>query len=120
LAAASTSASRVSINFPFEGLGFALGVALNLEPVLRDTVEAAYHTLRLQGGFRRPVQAARLFLVTVIANGLRYGDDVVQAASARAFDPAARPARVTPILGRADKVFIVGLTAAGVGLALAP
>jgi hypothetical protein len=102
------------------GLGFALGVALNLGPVLRDTVEAAYHTLRLRGGFRRPVQAARLFLVTVIANGLRYGDDVVQAASARAFDPAAKPARVTPILERADKVFIAGLVAVGVGLVLAP
>jgi energy-coupling factor transporter transmembrane protein EcfT len=102
------------------GLGFALGVALNLGPVLRDTVEAAYHTLRLRGGLRRPVQAARLFLVTIIANGLRYGDDVVQAASARAFDPAARPARVTPILGRADKVFIVGLAAVGVGLVIAP
>ncbi|HUX75422.1 MAG TPA: energy-coupling factor transporter transmembrane component T [Anaerolineae bacterium] len=102
------------------GLGFALGVALNLGPVLRDTVEAAYHTLRLRGGLRRPVQAARLFLVTVIANGLRYGDDVVQAASARAFDPAARPARVTPILGRADKLFIAGLAAVGVGLVLAP
>jgi energy-coupling factor transporter transmembrane protein EcfT len=95
-------------------------VALNLGPVLRDTVEAAYHTLRLRGGFRRPIQAAQLFLVTVIANGLRYGDDVVQAASARAFDPAARPARVTPILGRADKAFIAGLAAVGVGLVLAP
>jgi hypothetical protein len=109
LAAASTSASRVSINFPFEGLGlrglgFAQGVALNLGPVLRDTVEAAYHTLRLRGGSRRPVQAAQFFLVTVIANGVRYGDDVVQAASARAFDPAARPARVPPILGRIGQI----------------
>jgi hypothetical protein len=101
------------------GLGFALGVALNLGPVLRDTVEAAYHTLRLRGGLRRPIQAARLFLVTVIANGVRYGDDVVQAASARAFDPAAAPRRTIRILGRLDKAFIGGLAALGVGLILA-
>jgi energy-coupling factor transporter transmembrane protein EcfT len=61
-----------------------------------------------------------LFLVTVIANGLRYGDDVVQAASARAFDPAARPVRVNPILGQADKAFIAGLAVVGMGLVLAP
>ena len=102
------------------GLGFALGVALNLGPVLRDTVEAAYHTLRLRGGFRRPLQTARLFLVTVIANGVRYGDDVVQAASARAFDPATAPRRTIRILGRVDKAFIAGLAAVAVGLVVTP
>ena len=102
------------------GLGFALGVALNLGPVLRDTVEAAYHTLRLRGGFRRPLQTARLFLVTIIANGVRYGDDVVQAASARAFDPAARPSQGIRILGRTDKAFIGGLAAVAVGLVVTP
>ena len=100
------------------GLGFALGVALNAGPVLRDTVEAGYHTLRLRGGLRRPAQATRLFLVTVIANSLRYGDDVVQAASARAFDPAARAPQGEPILGRVDGAFIAGLAALGVGLLL--
>jgi energy-coupling factor transporter transmembrane protein EcfT len=100
------------------GLGFALGVALNLGPVLRDAVEAAYHTMRLRGGFRRPVQNARLFLITVVTNALRYGDDVVKAASARAFDPAASLPRANRILGRADKVFVAGLAAVGVGLLL--
>jgi len=101
------------------GLGFALGVALNLGPTLHDTVEAAYHTLRLRGGLRRPIQTARLFLITVVANALRYGDDVVQAASARAFDPAAGTGRGEPALGRADRAFIAGLAALGVGLLLA-
>ena len=97
------------------GLGFALGVALNLMPVLRDVVGAAYHTLRLRGGFRQPVQTMRLFLITIIANALRYGDDVVKAASARAFDPTASPTRINGILNPADKVFIAGLVAVGVG-----
>jgi len=100
------------------GLGFALGVALNLMPVLRDVVGAAYHTLRLRGGFRQPVQTMRLFLITIIANALRYGDDVVKAASARAFDPTANPTRINGILNPADKVFIAGLAAAGLGLLL--
>jgi hypothetical protein len=94
-------------------------VALNLGPVLRDTVEAAYHTLRLRGGLRRPLQTARLFLVTVIANGVRYGDDVVQAASARAFDPGAAPAQAIPVLDRGDWAFIVGLAAVGAVLMMA-
>ena len=98
------------------GLGFALGVALNLVPVLQDVVGAAYHTLRLRGGFRRPVQNTRLFLITVIANALRYGDDVVKAASARAFDPTARLPQSRPILGSADVALIAGLAAVGAGL----
>jgi len=100
------------------GLGFALGVALNLGPTLRETVEAAYHTLRLRGGLRRPIQTARLFLITVVANALRYGDDVVRAASARAFDPAAATGRGEPIMGQADRAFIAGLAVLGVGLLL--
>jgi energy-coupling factor transporter transmembrane protein EcfT len=98
------------------GLGFALGVALNLGPVLNDSVEATYHTMRLRGGLRRPLRNARLFLITVVANALRYGDDVVKAAAARAFDPAVSLPPVAPLLGRADKAFMAGLVVAGVVL----
>jgi len=51
---------------------------------------------------------ALLFLVTVIANALRYGDDVVRAASARGFDPAVQR-RETSLFRRADGVFALGL-----------
>lgn len=91
-----------------KGLGFSLGVALNLLSTLGETIEAAYHTIRLRGGFRRPCLALRLFLVTVIANALRYGDDVVRAASARGFDPAVQR-RETSLFRRADGVFALGL-----------
>ncbi len=107
---------RVFAALRLRGLGFALGVALNLWPVLGDTVEAAYHTIRLRGGARRPWRSARLFLVTLVANAVRYGDDVVKAASARAFDPAAPPAEGRPLLAQADRAFIAGLAAAGLVL----
>jgi energy-coupling factor transporter transmembrane protein EcfT len=100
------------------GLGFALGVAMNLLPALREVLGVAYHTMRLRGGWRRPIQNVPLFLVTIIANALRYGDDVVKAASARAFDPAASLAQTDRLLGWADVLFIAGLTVIGVGLLL--
>jgi hypothetical protein len=95
------------------GLGFALGVALNLGPVLQNVAEAAYHTLRLRGAARRPLHSGRLFLITVIANGLRYGDDVVKAAYARAFDPSA-PSSVRSLqLSLLDQLVLAALVIAG-------
>lgn len=102
------------------GLGFALGVALNLLLTLQDVVGAAYHTIWLRGGWRRPLRNGQLFLVTVIANALRYGDDIVRAATARGFDPAAKPKKQRPnrLLGRFDRVFLIGLVASAAGLLL--
>jgi energy-coupling factor transporter transmembrane protein EcfT len=103
-----------------KGLGFALGVALNLLPNLRENATAAYHTLHLRGGFRRrPWQALKLFLITVIANALRHSDDVVNAAAARAFEPTVR--RGEPVcFQRADGLLAVALLGLGFGLALWP
>ena len=58
-------------------------------------------------------------LITFVANALRYGDDVVQAASARAFDAAAGTGRGEPMLGRGDRAFIAGLVAIGAALLVA-
>ena len=103
-----------------KGLGFALGVALNLLPTLRETSEATYHTLRLRGGFRRrPWQALKLFLITVIANALRHSDDVVNAAAARAFEPTVRQGEMVRFQ-RADGLLAVVLLSLGFGLALWP
>lgn len=69
------------------GLGFALGVAMNLLMTLREMATVTFETIRLRGGLRRPVMAVRLFLVTLVTNTLRYGDQIVDAAAVRAFDP---------------------------------
>lgn len=72
-----------------KGLGFALGVATNMLPTIQETMDTAYHAVRLRGGFRRHrLATARLLLVAVIAGSLRRGDDIVSAAEARAFDPS--------------------------------
>ena len=104
--------ARLFESLRLKGLGFSLGVALNLLPVLTETIQTAYHTLRLRGGFRRPWLALRLFLVTVISNALRYGDDVVKAASARGFDPTVQQGEAV-IFRRSDGVFMLGLLGLG-------
>lgn len=69
------------------GLGFALGVAMNLLKTLETMARATFETVKLRGGLRRPLVALRLFLVTLVSNTLRYGDQIVDAAAMRAFDP---------------------------------
>jgi energy-coupling factor transporter transmembrane protein EcfT len=69
------------------GLGFALGVAMNLLKTLEDMATVTFETIRLRGGLARPIVALRLFLVTLVSNTLRYGDQIVDAAAVRAFDP---------------------------------
>jgi len=83
------------------GLGFALALAMNLLETLREMAMVTLQTLWLRGGMRRPLAALRLFLVTTVANTLRYGDEVVNAAAVRAFDPNAGQTASLPLC-RAD------------------
>lgn len=69
------------------GLGFATALAMNLLGTLREMAAVTLQTIWLRGGMRRPWPALWLFLVTTIANTLRYGDEVVNAVTVRAFDP---------------------------------
>lgn len=91
------SVARLSAVFErlgLKGLGFAFGVAVNLSVSLQDIIRVTYHTLHQRGAFRlsrRLFPNLRLFLLGVFTNALRHGDEVVLAASARAFDPE-RPA----------------------------
>lgn len=94
--AASIVAGTVSVSemaqifegMRMKGLGFAVGVATNMLPTVRETMETSYQSIRLRGGFRsQRLKTLRLLLVAVIAGSLRRGDDIVSAAEARAFDP---------------------------------
>lgn len=70
------------------GVGFALGVALNLLPILRDTATTTWHSLRMRGGFRRqPLRGLRFYLVTVVSSAIRRAGEIALAAEARAFSP---------------------------------
>lgn len=76
-----------------KGLGFSMGVALNLLPALQQAAGNAWHSLWMRGGLRRQrLRALRLLLVTVVSNALRHGEEIALAAEARAFSPdCARP-----------------------------
>jgi energy-coupling factor transporter transmembrane protein EcfT len=99
-----------------KGLGFAVGVAFNLLPMLAETVRNAYEAMRLRGGFQRErLQTLKMLLITVIVNALRRGDEVVEAAEARAFRPDG-PRREPLPLGQADLALVAVLIVLGVGL----
>lgn len=71
------------------GLGFSMGVAVNLLPALRRSGQNAWFTLRMRGGFRSQWwRGLRLLLVTIVANALRRAEEIALAAEARAFSPA--------------------------------
>lgn len=70
------------------GLGFSIGVAFNLLPVLRQAAANTWRAMWMRGGLRsHRVKAMRLMLVTIITNALRRGDEIALAAEARAFTP---------------------------------
>jgi energy-coupling factor transporter transmembrane protein EcfT len=102
------------------GLGFAVGVAFNLLPAMEGMARTTYDALRLRGGFRRErLQALRLLLVTILVNGLRRGDEVVEAAEARAFRPDG-PRQGLPHPGQADLALAAVLAILGAGLVAWP
>jgi len=102
------------------GLGFSMGVALNLLPALQQSALNAWRSLWMRGGFRKKRRRGlRLLAVTVIAGALNRAEEIALAAEARAFSPDR--ARSLPVkIGRLDWV----ATAAGflfiLGLILVP
>jgi energy-coupling factor transporter transmembrane protein EcfT len=90
--------------FGLQGLGFCIGVALNLLPALQESALHATHSLRMRGGLRHQRwRAIRLLLVTIVSNALRRAEEIALAAEARAFCPEC--ARPMPIqVGRLDRL----------------
>jgi energy-coupling factor transporter transmembrane protein EcfT len=100
------------------GLGFAAALALNMLATLQEMALVTLQTIWLRGGIRRPWTALRLFLITTVANTLRYGDEVVNAAAVRAFDPQADQPAPLP-LHRADlRLLILLIVCTGLLLAV--
>jgi energy-coupling factor transporter transmembrane protein EcfT len=76
------------------GLGFSLGVALNLLPGLQRSSIHAWHSLRMRGGLRQKKwRGLQLLVMTIVTNALRRAEEITLAAEARAFSPdCCRPA----------------------------
>jgi energy-coupling factor transporter transmembrane protein EcfT len=109
LGAASLSLSELVMVFErlgLRGLGFSVALAMNLLGTVKEMATVTLQTLRLRGGMRRPWLALRLFLITTVANTLRFGDEVVNAAAVRAFDPNAGQSVRVPLC-RADLWLLV-------------
>jgi energy-coupling factor transporter transmembrane protein EcfT len=100
------------------GLGFSMGVAVNLLPSLQQSFRNAWHTLRMRGGIGRlRLRTARLLLITVFANALRRADEITLVAEARAFTPEC--SRCMPLKkGRFDLLLGLGTVASLALLAL--
>jgi len=70
------------------GLGFSVGVALNLLPSLQQSALNAWRSLWMRGGLRKQRwRGLRLLLVTVVTNALGRAEEIALAAEARAFSP---------------------------------
>lgn len=70
------------------GLGFSMGVAVNLLPALRKSSQNVWRTLQMRGGFRRQRRrAVQLLLITIVAGALHRAEEIALAAEVRAFTP---------------------------------
>jgi energy-coupling factor transporter transmembrane protein EcfT len=70
------------------GLGFSLGVALNLLPALQQSALNAWRSLWMRGGLRKQHwRGLRLLGVTIFANALSRAEEIALAAEVRAYSP---------------------------------
>ncbi len=97
------------------GLGFSVGVALNLLPALFQSAQNAWRSLWMRGGLRKQRwHALRLLAVTILAGALSRAEEIALAAEVRAFSP--ERARSLPVkIGKWDWTIL----AAGAVLILA-
>jgi energy-coupling factor transporter transmembrane protein EcfT len=104
--------------FGLRGLGFSMGVALNLLPSLRTATINTWHSLWMRGGLRaQRWRGIRLFLLTIIANALRRTEEIALAAEGRAFCPE-QPRAMPLKAGSLDRVVAVGAVIFTVGFFL--
>lgn len=89
------------------GLGFSMGVAMNLLPNLQQSALTTWRVLQMRGGFRRQRwNGLRLMTLTVITQALSRAEEIALAAEVRAFTP--EKAQAYPIArGNYDGLIIV-------------
>ena len=89
------------------GIGFSVGVALNLLPSLQQSALNAWRSLWMRGGLRKQrLRALRLMTVTIMASALNRAEEIALAAEARAFSP--ERARALPVKnGKYDKAILI-------------
>lgn len=113
-----TSVAGLLERLGLQGLGFSMGVALNLLPSLQAASVNAWRSLWMRGGLRRNrLRGIRLLALTIITNALRRADEITLAAETRAFTPeSSRPAPVA--LGSWDVPILVMVVACWAGIVL--
>lgn len=94
--------------FGLRGLGFSMGVALNLLPSLQTAALNTWHSLWMRGGLRaQRWRGIRLLLLTIITNALRRTEEIALAAEGRAFCP--QQCRAMPLrAGSLDWAVVMG------------
>jgi energy-coupling factor transporter transmembrane protein EcfT len=100
------------------GLGFSVGVALNLLPSLQTAALNTWHSLWMRGGLRKQRwRGIRLLLLTIITNALRRTEEIALAAEGRAFSP--EQSRAIPLRpGSLDWAVVSGLVVLTLGVFL--
>jgi len=104
--------------FGLRGLGFSMGVALNLLPSLQAATVNTWHSLWMRGGLRKQRwRGIRLLLLTIITNALRRTEEIALAAEGRAFCP--EQCRTLPLqVGSWDRIILVGAISVALGFFL--
>lgn len=104
--------------FGLRGLGFSMGVALNLLPSLQTAALNTWHSLWMRGGLRaQRWRGIRLLLLTIITNALRRTEEIALAAEGRAFCP--EQCRALPLrAGSLDWAVVSVMTALTLGFVL--
>jgi energy-coupling factor transporter transmembrane protein EcfT len=104
--------------FGLRGLGFSMGVALNLLPSLQAATINTWHSLWMRGGLRKQRwRGIRLLFLTIITNALRRTEEIALAAEGRAF--CSEQCRALPLqVGSWDRVILVGAISVALGFFL--
>jgi len=114
-----TSIAGLLERLGLRGLGFSIGVALNLLPSLQTAAANTWHSLWMRGGLRsQRWRGIRLLFLTIITNALRRTEEIALAAEGRAFNP--EHCRAMPLQkGPLDRLVVAGAIILAVGILFA-